>query len=65
MPLLDYKCPSCGKKISELVKNSDAEVLCPDCKTGMERDYSGNVLGSLGKKPSNCAGDCRHCSGCK
>ena len=32
MPLLDYKCPECKKEFSELVKNCEQEVLCPDCK---------------------------------
>lgn len=65
MPLFDYKCPVCGKKTSKLVKVYDEKVLCPDCKAEMEKDYSGEVVGGLGKKPSSCTGDCKHCSGCK
>ncbi len=65
MPLFDYKCPKCGKKTTTLVKNYDQTVNCPDCDTVMEKDYSGNVVGGLGKKPSHCTGNCKTCSGCK
>lgn len=65
MPLFDYKCPSCGKKTTELVKSYEQSVFCPDCKTQMERDYTGSVSGSFGKKPSACTGDCKRCPGCK
>ncbi len=65
MPLFDYKCPKCNKKLSTLVKKYDQQVLCPDCETIMEKDYSGVVSGGLGKKPSSCTGDCKNCSGCK
>ncbi len=64
MPLLDYKCLKCGKKFSELVKNYSQEVKCPDCGEIAERNYSGEVVGGLGKKTSSCTGNCSTCSGC-
>lgn len=65
MPLFDYKCPKCGKKMSKLVKTYDEVVPCPDCGSPLEKDYSGSVVGGLGKKPSSCTGNCKNCSGCK
>ncbi|MBQ3166494.1 MAG: zinc ribbon domain-containing protein [Clostridia bacterium] len=65
MAFLDYKCPSCGKEFSELVKRFDDPVHCPQCKTLCERSYSGQVVGGLGKKPSSCTGNCKNCSGCR
>lgn len=65
MPLFDYKCPKCEKTQTLLVKKYDEEVFCPDCNVTMEKDYSGKITGSLGKKPSSCNGDCKNCSGCK
>lgn len=65
MPLFDYKCPSCGKKQTLLVKTYDQTINCPDCNAVMEKDYSGNVTGGLGKKTSSCTGNCKTCSGCK
>ena len=65
VPLLDYKCPKCGKKFDELVPSCETEVYCPDCKTKAERDYSGKVFGGFGKKGGGCSGDCKNCSGCR
>ena len=31
MPVLQYRCPSCGKEFEELVKKYDEKVTCPDC----------------------------------
>lgn len=65
MPYFDYKCPNCNKQFSELVKNCEQKVYCPNCKSLAERNYSGTILGGLGKKTATCTGDCKHCSGCK
>ena len=43
MPILDYKCPKCGKIFDELVKKYDDEVFCPDCQTKADRNYSGQM----------------------
>ena len=64
MPLLDYKCPECKKEFSELVKNCEQEVLCPDYKVKAERIYYGKPAGTFGKKPSGCTGHCSTCGGC-
>lgn len=65
MPLFDYKCPACGKKFTELVKNYDDVVTCPDCGKTAEKDYNGEVYGATGKKTNNCSGNCKNCSGCR
>ena len=65
MPLLDYKCKTCGKEFSELVKHSEDVVLCPTCKGKAERIYYGQISGSFGKKQGGCSGNCSTCSGCK
>lgn len=64
MPLFDYKCPKCKKEFSELVKNCEQVVLCPDCKVKSDRIYYGKPSGALGKKPSCCSGHCSTCGGC-
>jgi len=64
MPILQYKCPQCGKKFEELVKKYDDPVLCPDCKTQAVRDYCGEVYSSTGKKTAKCSGNCKTCGGC-
>jgi putative FmdB family regulatory protein len=65
MPLLQYKCPKCGKSFDELVKSFQDEVLCPDCKTACVRNYSGEMLSATGKPPKHCSGHCATCGGCK
>ena len=40
------------------------KVVCPDCGGETERDYSGTVYSSTGKKPSGCTGNCSTCGGC-
>jgi putative FmdB family regulatory protein len=37
MPIYDFKCTTCGKKQEEFVHQWEEEVLCPKCKTAMER----------------------------
>lgn len=65
MPVLQYKCPHCGKKFDELVKHYDEEVLCPACKQKAEREWSGEIYSSTGKRPKNCSGNCSCCGGCE
>ncbi len=64
MPIFQYKCPNCGKKFEELVKKIDQSVLCPDCKTAAERDYSGEMYSATGKPAKKCSGNCKTCGGC-
>ena len=64
MPILQYKCKSCGKKFEELVKSHTDKVVCSSCGGETERDYSGAVYSSTGKKPSSCTGHCSTCGGC-
>ena len=64
MPILQYKCKSCGKKFEELVKSHTDKVVCSDCGGETELDYSGAVYSSTGKKPSSCTGHCSTCGGC-
>ncbi len=64
MPILQYKCSDCGKRFEELVKVFSDEVFCPDCKAKCERDYSGEVYSSTGKKVVKCSGNCKTCGGC-
>ena len=64
MPILQYKCPKCGKKFEELVKSYDNEVLCPDCNTKAERDYCGDMYSATGKPTKKCSGNCKTCGGC-
>jgi putative FmdB family regulatory protein len=70
MPMLDFKCSTCGFKFEELVfaHNKD-RVRCPKCTGNMlERVYEGKCLfGSPNSSGhgSSCAGkSCAGCSGC-
>ncbi len=65
MAFLQYKCPVCGKEFDELVKSSEQEVLCPECKTKAERCYSGAMFSQTGKTTKKCSGNCKTCSGCR
>lgn len=64
MPILQYKCPKCGKKFEELVKKFDQSVLCPDCNTPAEREYCGEMYSATGKPAKKCSGNCKTCGGC-
>ena len=55
MPLLQYRCPSCGKEFEELVKKFDDKVVCPDCGTAAERSYSGTMFSATGTHPNIAA----------
>ena len=64
MPLLQYKCPSCGKEFEELVKKFDDAVVCPSCGTAAVRSYSGEIFSATGKPAKKCSGHCKTCPGC-
>lgn len=64
MPILEYKCPQCGRKFDELVKRHDEEVDCPVCKARAERVWSGEMYSATGKPSKNCGGNCGSCGGC-
>lgn len=64
MPVLQYRCPKCGKEFEELVNKFDDEVLCPDCKNRAERSWSGKMWSSTGKPSKKCSGHCSTCGGC-
>lgn len=64
MPILQYRCPSCGKEFEELVKKYDDKVACPDCGTAAERCYSGKMFSSTGTQRPHCSGNCKTCKGC-
>ncbi len=64
MPLLQYRCKSCGKEFEELVKSHGDAVLCPACGGEAERRWAGCMYSSTGKPPKTCSGKCSECSGC-
>ncbi len=65
MPLLQYRCPSCGKEFEELVNKFDDKVTCPSCGTQAERSYSGQMFSATGTHAKKCSGHCKTCGGCK
>lgn len=65
MPLLQYKCPVCGKKFEEIVKDHTQPVMCPDCGVQAERSYCGEMYSATGKPVKKCSGNCRTCGGCR
>ncbi len=64
MPVLQYKCPACGKTFEELVKNYKDGVRCPSCGCSAERNYSGEMPSATGKPIKHCSGNCKTCGGC-
>ncbi len=64
MPILQYKCPECGKEFEELVKKFDEEVKCPVCKAVAARCYSGKMFSATGAQQKHCSGNCKTCGGC-
>ncbi len=65
MPILQYRCPTCGKKFDELVKKFSDEVHCPDCGEIAERLYCGEMFSATGKPTKKCSGNCKTCGGCR
>ena len=65
MPLLQYRCPKCGKQFEELVKKYTDEVKCPDCGSGAERSFCGEMYTATGKQAKKCSGNCKTCGGCR
>ena len=65
MPLLQYKCPKCGREFDELVKSHADPAYCPACGTQGIRSYSGTIITSTGKPVKKCSGNCKTCGGCK
>lgn len=65
MPLLQYFCRDCSAAFEELVKKSDARVVCPYCGKVAERSYCGAMFSATGKPSKKCCGNCKTCSGCK
>ncbi len=65
MPILQYKCPACGKTFDELVKKYTDEVLCPDCGAKADRLYCGEMYSATGKPGKKCSGNCKTCGGCR
>lgn len=65
MPLLQYRCPACGKTFEELVKKFTDEIHCPECGKTAERCYCGAMFTATGKKTQKCSGNCSTCGGCK
>lgn len=64
MPMFEYICPHCGKKFEELVRSHEEEVHCPDCKSSVNRVWSGEIHSATGVKKNNCSGKCGTCGGC-
>ncbi len=64
MPILQYRCPKCGKQFEELVKKYTDGVACPDCKVPAERSYNGEMYSATGKPTKKCSGNCKTCGGC-
>jgi putative FmdB family regulatory protein len=72
MPMLDFKCNTCGFKFEELVFTHNKDrVHCPKCEGfDLDRVYEGKCLfGSLAsggrKDSSSCKGkSCAGCAGC-
>lgn len=64
MPLLEYTCNSCKHTFEELVQGHQEEVLCPKCGKSCQRQWSGTMYSSTGKKTKKCSGKCSSCSGC-
>lgn len=64
MPILQYRCPVCGKEFEELVKKYDDEVKCPVCGGVAARSYSGAMFSATGKHVKKCSGNCKTCGGC-
>ena len=65
MPILQYRCPSCGKEFEEIVQRYDEKVTCPDCGRQAERSYSGTMFSATGTHAKRCSGNCKTCGGCK
>ena len=65
MTLYDYRCPVCGERFDELVKDREEKVFCPKCGSPAERVWSGCMYSATGKPVKKCSGKCSECSGCK
>jgi putative FmdB family regulatory protein len=70
LPLLKFKCESCGQVFEDLV-TSDVLPLCPKCGSDcIKRHYQGKCYFGMNAKGSSaggscaCGGTCNTCQGC-
>jgi putative FmdB family regulatory protein len=64
MPIYEYKCNECDEDFEELVSGTNAEILCPKCKSGNVRKKF-SLFGMSGvEKPvtSSTGAGCTSCS---
>lgn len=69
MPLLKYRCKTCGAVFDALVTLSRMDdVHCEKCGGEVSRAYEGACLfgmaGSSAGRGAGCSGDCSSCAGC-
>jgi len=43
MPIFDYFCKGCSNLEEHFVKNRDEELVCTNCGTVMEKQFSGEI----------------------
>ncbi|HEQ99715.1 MAG TPA: zinc ribbon domain-containing protein [candidate division Zixibacteria bacterium] len=74
MPIYEYVCRQCGDEFEELVRASEEEVSCPQCRSGdCEKKFSvfgfssgaGFVSSAGSPACSGCSSSPAKCKGCK
>lgn len=70
MPIYEFKCPSCGEKLTKLCKMGETgqALTCSECEyLGLKRQLSGFAspglagVSSAGSCSPNCGGNCSSC----
>ena len=66
MPIYEFRCGSCGRKVEELrpLGTANEPMRCPDCGAAMERVFSvpGGIRTGQGRAPGKtCCGRDERC----
>jgi putative FmdB family regulatory protein len=65
MPIYEYRCGACGRRVEVLVRSSAARALCPDCGSPLEEKLFSvpYVMSSETRRPAGqtCCGQEERC----
>ncbi len=58
MPIYEYKCTECNHEFEELIRNKEAKINCPKCKTTDVRKKMSKVTSVINNSSPCERGSC-------